>query len=80
MDKAKRLSKCQRAMLLRMSESAMHPFDVSGTGSVGVALVKRGLAYRAVCTMTATDESFNGYGLTPAGLSVRAALLKDPDA
>jgi hypothetical protein len=72
--KTAKLSKQQRAMIARMTAAAMHPFDVCSTGSVGMALVRRGLAYRAVCTMTATDESFNGYGLTKLGLAVRALL------
>lgn len=75
--KTARLTKQQSAAIVRMNAAAQHPFDVCTTGSVGMALVRRGLAYRAVCTMTATDESFNGYGLTKLGLAVREVLLRN---
>lgn len=72
------LTKSQRRMARNMVEAPMYPLDVCGQGSVGVSLVKRGLAYRAVCTMTATDENFNGYGLTPLGEQVREVLMRPP--
>ena len=68
------LTEAQRHFVLMASDKPIHPYDIDVSGMVAKALVRKGIAYRVVCEMTATRESFNGYGLTPLGLSLKRAL------
>lgn len=71
---AEGLTEPQLHFVLMSSDAVLHPHDIDVHGSTAMALVRRGMAYRTVCTITGTDEQFNGYGLTPLGLTLRKYL------
>lgn len=75
-----KLTPAQRHFVLMSSDKAVHPYDIDSSGTTAKAMVIRGFAYRAICRMTGSwkGESFNGYGLTPLGLELRAHLERTP--
>ena len=79
---AGRLSKAQRHFVLMSSEKAMHPYYIDSSRGTAKSMVTRGFAYRTACRMTGSwnGESFNGYGLTPLGVELRAYLLAHKEA